>query len=65
MKRRKPTPTSTSEAESNLIIQSILETTQSSDVTGESEDFVLDKSFISLDVENERQITFADIENAP
>ena len=67
MKRRKPTSTSTSttDAESDLVIQSILETTMSSDLAATGEDFILDKSFISLDVENERQITFADIENAP
>ena len=72
MKRRKREPT---DAESN---QKIINLLNSNDMTGlESgsisekdkdvlgdDNEVLDKSFISLDVEKERQLTFSEIENA-
>ena len=71
MKRRKKDPTeslSESDLESNLKIVALLdENGKESDGTEgvkEEEDAVLDKSFISLDVEIERQLTFQDIENA-
>jgi hypothetical protein len=74
MKRRKKTPTADSEsesdAESDLKIISLLSTgvdtsavLEGGEVEEETEE-ALDKSFLSLDVEKERQITFAEIENA-
>jgi hypothetical protein len=74
MKRRKKTLTADSEsesdAESDLKIISLLSTgVDASAVLGvgeveEETEEALDKSFLSLDVEKERQITFAEIENA-
>ena len=74
MKRRKKTPSAESEldAESDLKIISLLSTGvdignalvedgQEGEIETEE---ALDKSFLSLDVEKERQITFAEIENA-
>ena len=72
MKRRKREPT---EAESDQKIVDLLNVSQidgsvignisASGEEGEkSEEEVLDKSFISLDVEKERQLTFSEIENA-
>lgn len=76
MKRRKKTPSAESEseldAESDLKIISLLsagvdignalvEDGQEGEIETEE---ALDKSFLSLDVEKERQITFAEIENA-
>ena len=71
MKRRKREPT---EAESDQRILDLLNVSQidgsvsenisASGEEGEkSEEEVLDKSFISLDVEKERQLTFSEIEN--
>ena len=65
MKRRKKEPT---EAESDQKIIDLLNVNQidgsSSGKEEEEEEEVLDKSFISLDVEKERQLTFSEIENA-
>ena len=68
MKRRKKEPT---EAESDQKIIDLLNINQIDGSTGgkedkeeEEEEEVLDKSFISLDVEKERQLTFSEIENA-
>ena len=66
MKRRKKEPT---EAESDQKIIDLLNINQIDGSTGgkedkEGEEEVLDKSFISLDVEKERQLTFSEIENA-
>ena len=73
MKRRKREPT---EAESDQKILDLLNVSQidgsvseNISASGEeeeekSEEEVLDKSFISLDVEKERQLTFSEIENA-
>ena len=71
MKRRKKDPTeslSESDLESNLKIVALLDEngkeSAGTESVKEEEDAVLDKSFISLDVEIERQLTFQDIENA-
>ena len=72
MKRRKREPT---EAESDQRILDLLNVSQidgsvsenisaSGEEEEKSEEEVLDKSFISLDVEKERQLTFSEIENA-
>ena len=72
MKRRKREPT---EAESDQKIVDLLNVSQidgsvsenisaSGEEEEKSEEEVLDKSFISLDVEKERQLTFSEIENA-
>ena len=72
MKRRKREPT---EAESDQRILDLLNVSQidgsvienisaSGKKEEKSEEEVLDKSFISLDVEKERQLTFSEIENA-
>ena len=72
MKRRKREPT---EAESDQRILDLLNVSQidgsvsenisaSGEKEEKSEEEVLDKSFISLDVEKERQLTFSEIENA-
>ena len=72
MKRRKREPT---EAESDQKILDLLNVSQidgsvsenisaSGEEEEKSEEEVLDKSFISLDVEKERQLTFSEIENA-
>ena len=64
MKRRKKEPT---EAESDQKIIDLLNVNQIDGSTSgkeEEEEEVLDKSFISLDVEKERQLTFSEIENA-
>lgn len=72
MKRRKREPT---DAESNQKIINLLNSNDTTglesgsvsekdkDVLGDDNE-VLDKSFISLDVEKERQLTFSEIENA-
>ena len=71
MKRRKKDPTeslSDADLESNLKIVALLDENgkeiDGTESVKEDEDAVLDKSFISLDVEIERQLTFQDIENA-
>ena len=68
MKRRKREPT---EAESDQKILDLLNVSQidgsvseNISASGEEGEEVLDKSFISLDVEKERQLTFSEIENA-
>ena len=72
MKRRKREPT---EAESDQRILDLLNVSQidgsvsenisaSGEEEEKGEEEVLDKSFISLDVEKERQLTFSEIENA-
>ena len=72
MKRRKREPT---EAESDQRILDLLNVSQidksvsehisaSGEKEEKGEEEVLDKSFISLDVEKERQLTFSEIENA-
>ena len=72
MKRRKREPT---EAESDQRILDLLNVSQidgsvsenisaSGEEEEKGEEEILDKSFISLDVEKERQLTFSEIENA-
>ena len=72
MKRRKREPT---EAESDQRILDLLNVSQidgsvsenisaSGEEEEKGEEEALDKSFISLDVEKERQLTFSEIENA-